>query len=63
MTVYKAVRGVYLLDSLYARTSSVDSFGYHVSVGYFGGVGLFVFDWSGGVRHGYVWVSSSRKAL
>jgi len=30
MTAYKAVRGVYLLDSVYARTSSVDSDGVRV---------------------------------
>jgi hypothetical protein len=61
MTVYKAVRNVYLLGSLYARTSSVDSLGYHVLVGFFDGDGLYVFYWFGGYRFDVVGVSSSRK--
>jgi hypothetical protein len=63
MTCYKAVRGVYLLDSLYARTSSVCSHGNHVLVGGFDGVGLGVDSWNDGLRYDYVGVSSSRKAL
>ena len=63
MTCYKAVRGVYLLGSLYARTSSIDSSGYHVFVGLFDGDGLDVYDWVGGSRGDDVGVSSSRKAL
>lgn len=40
--VYCKVRGVYLLPDFYVRTSSVDADGRRVSVGYFGGQGLFV---------------------
>ena len=61
MTVYKAVRGVYLLGGLCARTSSVDSGGYRVCVGGFGGVGLGVDDWYDGGRDGFLGVASSRK--
>jgi hypothetical protein len=63
LTTYKTVRGVYLLPSLYVRTSSVDSYGYHVFVGLFDGDGLSVHIWSDGRRDGDVGVSSSRKAL
>ncbi len=63
MTCYKAVRGIYLLGSVYARTSSVDSCRSHVLVGFFDGVGLSVYRWSDGRRRGGVGVSSSRKVL
>lgn len=63
MTTYKAVRDIYLLGSLYARTSSVDSCGDYVSVGFFDGVGLNVDGWDDGRRSAYVGVSSSRKTL
>lgn len=63
MTVYKAVRGVYLLGSVYARTSSVYSNGDHVRVGVFGGDGLGVSGWIDGDRYDVVGVSSSRKVL
>jgi len=61
MTVYKAVRGVYLLGGLYARTSSVDSSGYRVIVGVFDDYGLDVNYWSDGTRDSDVGVASSRK--
>lgn len=63
MTCYKAVRGVYLLGSLYARTSSVDSYGDRVGVGLFDADGLLVYGWYDGVRDDLVGVSSSRKVL
>ena len=40
---YKAVRGMFLLENLCARTSSVDSVGRHVFLGDFGGEGLYVY--------------------
>jgi hypothetical protein len=62
MTTYKAVRGVYLLGNVYARTSSVDSGGYHVSVGGFDGDGLNVTYWSVNGRHSSIGVASARKS-
>lgn len=61
MTTYKAVRDVFLLPSIYVRTSSVDSFGVRVSVGCFRETGLGVFCWGGQDRFGFLGVSSSRK--
>ena len=61
MTVYKAVRGVYLLGGLYARTSSVGSDGYRVGVGYFDGYGLLVGHWGDSGRDSHIGVASSRK--
>lgn len=61
MTTYKAVRGVYLLGSLYARTSSVDSDGHHVDVGRFDEDGLYVLHWYDDGRDRYVGVASARK--
>ncbi len=62
MTCYKAVMGVYLLVSIYARTSSVDSYDQHVVVWRFDADGLRVDHWYDGYPN-YVGVSSSRKAL
>ena len=61
MTTYKAVRGVYLLPSVYVRTSSVDSGGGRVGVGFFVGGGLGVSVWSDLGRSVGLGVSSSRK--
>lgn len=61
VTAYKAVRDIYLLGGVYARTSSVDSYGYRVHVGHFGDDGLYVSDWGGSGRDGDVGVASSRK--
>ncbi len=61
MTVYKAVRGVYLLGSVYARTSSVDSDGNRVDVGDFDGYGLCVDSRNDSVRDSGLGVASSRK--
>jgi hypothetical protein len=62
LTCYKAVRGVYLLGSPYARTSSVVSYGNHVSVGYFDGGGLSVNFWDDSDWRSYIGVASARKA-
>jgi hypothetical protein len=43
------------------RTSSVDSFGGHVGVGYFGSEGLYVYDYCDDDRFGALGVSSTRK--
>lgn len=61
MTVYKAVRSIYLLGSVYARTSSVDSDGYPVTAGFFGGNGLHFFNWNDTIRVGYLGVASTLK--
>jgi len=61
MTVYKVVRGVYLFGNVYARTSSVDSFGARVGVGVFVGDGLVVSYWNDGRRLVRLGGSSSRK--
>jgi hypothetical protein len=61
MTTYKAVRGVYLLPSVYVRTSSVDSYGDRVHVGRFGESGLIVHRWRDHDRLVFVGLSSSRK--
>jgi hypothetical protein len=60
VTTYKAVRGVYLLPSIYVRTSSLDSGGRHVVVGRFDAEVLLVFHWLA-YRIDYVGVSSARK--
>lgn len=62
MTVYKAVRGIYLLGSIYGRTSSVDSDGNRVYVGNFDDDGLRVDDWDDTDRYGTLGVASSRKS-
>ena len=59
MTTYKAVRGVYLLGSLYARTSSVDSDGYHVDVVDWDGLDFV--DWDDSGRYGFLGLSAARK--
>jgi hypothetical protein len=61
MTVYKAVRGVYLLGNVYARTSSVGSDGDRVDVGGFDGHGLDVRSWNDSARNSIIGVASSRK--
>ena len=50
-----------LFEKVYVRTSSVDSDGYHVCVGYFASAGLFVSYLWVGRRDGYLGVSSARK--
>jgi hypothetical protein len=61
VTSYKAVRGVYLLPNVYVRTSSLDSGGNRVDVGYFDVEGLRVDSgWDDG-RNGSLGLSSARK--
>jgi hypothetical protein len=61
ITTYFAVRGVRLFANVYVRTSSLDSDGYHVSVGYFDAGGLYVDYWHDDYRHSSIGVSSARK--
>ncbi|MBI5004166.1 hypothetical protein HZC00_03675 [Candidatus Kaiserbacteria bacterium] len=61
LTTYKAVRGVYLLPSCYVRISSVDSDGYRVGVGDFGGAGLHVGHYWDDDRDSDLGVSAVRK--
>jgi len=61
MTVYKAVRDIYLLPDVYVRTSSVGSDGDHVYVGCFDGGGFGVDRWDDDNRGGRIGVSSARK--
>ncbi len=61
LTTYKAVRNIYLLPSIYVRTSSLDSGGDRVYVGYFDAGGLGVDYWHDGIRDGPLGVSAGRK--
>ncbi|MBI2100657.1 MAG: hypothetical protein HYT47_01390 [Candidatus Vogelbacteria bacterium] len=61
LTTYKAVRDIYLLPNLYVRTSSLDSFGHRVGVGFFDAKGLDVSLWNDDYRYDRVGLSSARK--
>ncbi|MEK9176985.1 MAG: hypothetical protein AAB923_01695, partial [Patescibacteria group bacterium] len=61
LTTYKEVRGVYLMNAIYARTNSVDSGGDRVIVGIFDAKGLVVSLWSGDGRYSDIGVASARK--
>ena len=61
ITTYFEVRGTRLFESIYVRTSSVDSDGYRVYVGSFDDRGLIVYSWSDDSRNSDVGVSSARK--
>ncbi|MBU6214760.1 hypothetical protein KGM48_02870 [Patescibacteria group bacterium] len=62
LTTYKAVNDVYLLeDDIYVRTSSLDSGGYRVYVGYFDASGLYVYDYWVDYRYSPLGVASARK--
>lgn len=61
LTSYKAVRNVYLLPGIYVRTSSLDSGGSRVYVGYFGAHGLIVSRWWNVERNSDMGLSSSRR--
>lgn len=61
VTTYKAVRNVYLLPSIYVRTSSLDSDGHRVHVGYFVAEGLCVSSWHDDLRSGDIGLSAARK--
>jgi hypothetical protein len=61
VTTFKAVRNTYLLPSVYVRTSSLDSDGLRVFVGYFVAKGLYVsYDWDDD-RGGGLGLSAGRK--
>lgn len=61
VTTYKAVRNIYLLPSIYVRTSSLDSDGLRVYVGSFDAKGLGVsYYWDDG-RRGDLGLSAARK--
>ncbi len=61
VTAYFKIRGTYLLQGFYVRTSSVDAEGFHIYVGGFGGGGLDVDgSWDGGRSSG-LGISSARK--
>jgi len=53
--------GERLFEKLNVRTSSVDSDGFHVYVGYFDAEGLYVGNRWGNVRYGLIGVSAARK--
>lgn len=61
ITGYKAVRGISLFPNLYGRTSSRDSDGCVVCVGYFDGEGLGVYGCRPDRRDGNLGVLSARK--
>jgi hypothetical protein len=61
ITVYRKVRGVYLLSDFYVRTSYVDADGVRVIVGYFDEQGLGVYDYWDGHRDVDLGVSSARN--
>lgn len=61
LTVYKAIRGIYLLPDVYVRTSSLGSDGHHVHVGNFGADGLSVSSSWDDDRDGNIGLSASRK--
>ena len=61
LTTYKAVRDIYLLPTLYVRTSSIDSDGGHVDVGDFDAKGLGVNGWTDSNRNDNLGVAAARK--
>lgn len=61
ITTYFEVRGVRLFESIYVRTSSIDSGGDRVRVGSFDAEGPSVDSWFDGYRDGDIGVSSARK--
>lgn len=61
ITTYKEVRNIWLFPDIYARTSSVDSDGVRVSVGYSVGGGVDVSSGWADCRYDYLGVSSARK--
>jgi len=61
ITTFYKVRGVRLFQTIYARTSSVDSDGSHVPLGRFDGGGLVVDGWFGVGPLGGIGLASSRK--
>ncbi|MEK7180860.1 MAG: hypothetical protein AAB738_00810 [Patescibacteria group bacterium] len=62
LTIYKEVRGVYLMGGIYARTSSVDSDGLRVRVGHFDSDGLDVHSYWDDHRYDGFGLASARKS-
>lgn len=61
LTTYKEVRGTYLMDNIWVRTSSALSDDRRVYVGGFSSVGLGVLSWWDGRRSSVLGLSSARK--
>jgi len=61
VTTYKAVRGIYLLGSIYVRTSSLASGGDRVCVDGFGATGLSIGYCWGDDRRDLIGLAGSRK--
>jgi hypothetical protein len=61
ITTYFEVRGIRLLEDVYARTSSLDSDGHRAYVGCFDSEGLLVDDFFDDLRDSNLGVSASRK--
>lgn len=61
VTAYGAVRGIYKLKNICVRTSSIDSEGHRVLVGYFDASRLHVGYWSDDFRDVSFGVASARK--
>ena len=61
ITTYFEVRGIRLFESIYVRTSSLDSGGRRVIVGRFDSKGLHVGGYWGSGRDGFLGLSASRK--
>lgn len=58
---YFEVRGVRFFEGVYVRTSSLDSDGYRVNVGFFDSGGLYVGSWSDDGRNVFIGLSGARK--
>ena len=61
VTTYKAVRGIYLLQNVYVRTSSLGSDGNHVLGGSFDGVGFEVYYNGDSDRYDRIGLAGLRK--
>ena len=61
ITTFYEVRGIRLLERIYVRTSSLDSDGHRVYVGYFGARGLIVDNCWDDYRIGNLGLASARK--
>lgn len=61
LTTYKEVRDIYLMENVYARTSSINSDGTRVRLGVFDSDGLIVDNYWDDDRHSFLGVSVARK--
>jgi hypothetical protein len=61
ITTYFEVRGIRLFESIYVRTSSLDSDDDHVYVGYFDARGLLVLIWDDDFRDDIIGLSAARN--